>query len=94
MPQAQSQSRHEFPEIVVFTGDLVGSSKLSPDALVDAMRELELASYDVARSWSQAHPRFTRPQRSRPRIAGPLSEMGAPVFVVPRRRVAVPRPRT
>ena len=50
--------RHEFPEIVVFTGDLVGSSKLSPDALADAMRELERRP-TMSPTWSLADPRFT-----------------------------------
>jgi hypothetical protein len=67
MPRSESPSRHEFPEIVVFTGDLVGSSKLAPEALADAMRELERASYDVARVWSPADSRVTRFQDDRSR---------------------------
>ncbi len=55
MPQSQSQTaRQEFPEIVVFTGDIVGSSKLTADELAEAIRVLELASYDVARIWGTA----------------------------------------
>lgn len=50
MPQPQSQtSRHEAPEIVVFTGDIVASSKLGPDARSEAMQVLGAASRDVAR---------------------------------------------
>ena len=64
MPQSQSQARHEFPEITVFTGDLVGSSKLAPDALSEAMQVLEQAFYRVSRLWNQqrpgSEPRFSR----------------------------------
>jgi hypothetical protein len=48
----QSQSRHDHPEIVVFTGDLVGSSKLSPSDLSEAMRTLDAAAHDMARRLS------------------------------------------
>ena len=40
MSQSQSQARRDFPEIVVFTGDLVGSSKLTSDDLTRAMAAL------------------------------------------------------
>jgi hypothetical protein len=58
-PMPQQLSRHEFPELVVFTGDLIGSSRLAPDDVADAMRELELASSDVARTWSLVQARLT-----------------------------------
>lgn len=70
MPQSpssrfQSQSQ-DFPQIVVFTGDLIGSSKLSPPELSEAMRTLELAFYEAVRSWrassavaSDWQPRFS-----------------------------------
>ncbi len=51
MSQPRPQDRRDFDEIVVFTGDLVGSSKLSSDDLAKAMRVLELASREVARSF-------------------------------------------
>lgn len=60
MSRSDSQSRHEFSEIVVFTGDLVGSSKLSPADLSEAMRALELASYDMNRRLGLLRSRFTR----------------------------------
>lgn len=43
MSQSQAQGRRDFPEIVVFTGDLVASSKLSPEDLTRAMRVVEEA---------------------------------------------------
>lgn len=51
MPQSQSHRRRDFPEVVVFTGDLVGSSKLSSDDLARALRALEEAYHDIARTW-------------------------------------------
>lgn len=51
MSQSQPRNRRDFDEIVVFTGDLVGSSKLPSDDLAKAMRALELASLEVARSF-------------------------------------------
>ncbi len=60
MTQFQSHARHDFSEILVFTGDLVGSSKLSADDLTRAMNALEEASYDVMRAHSHFHTRFTR----------------------------------
>jgi hypothetical protein len=57
MAHSQSQAvRHEYEEIVVFTGDLVGSSKLAPQELAEAMRALELASADVVRVWGTSAP--------------------------------------
>jgi hypothetical protein len=74
MSQSQAHARQEFREIAVFTGDLVGSSRLSPDDLARAMREVELASYDIRRKWSHHHPRFTHYQRETARgSAGPSS---------------------
>ncbi|TPE47383.1 helix-turn-helix transcriptional regulator [Amaricoccus solimangrovi] len=52
MPQSQSQRRRDYAEIVVFTGDLVASSKLSPDQLGQAMATLEEAYGDVSRAWA------------------------------------------
>lgn len=56
----QASSAQDFPNIVVFTGDLVGSSKLSPAELSEAMRVLELAFHEVARSWSLPKPPSAR----------------------------------
>ena len=50
MRQSQQQSRHDFPEIVVFTGDLIGSSRLSPEDLSDALRALGAASREIGRT--------------------------------------------
>lgn len=52
MAQSQSQPRRDFPEIVVFTGDLVGSSKLSSDDLTRAMGALEEAYRDLSGTWA------------------------------------------
>ena len=52
--RTQVQSAHDLAEVVVFTGDLVDSSKLSPGDLSDAMRALEAASHDVT-----PDPRFS-----------------------------------
>lgn len=49
MTMRQSRSRQDHSEIVVFTGDLVGSSRLSPADLSEAMRTLEAAARDMAR---------------------------------------------
>ncbi len=57
--QSQSQDRREFGEIVVFTGDLVGSSKLSSDDLAKSIRALELASYEIVRAFGLVGSRFT-----------------------------------
>lgn len=57
--QPHSEDRRDFSGIVVFTGDLVASSKLSSDDLVKAMRALELASYDVMRVGGLVASRFT-----------------------------------
>ncbi|MFO1106380.1 MAG: hypothetical protein U1E34_09765 [Amaricoccus sp.] len=51
MSQSQSQARRDFPEIVVFTGDLVGSSKLTSDDLTRAMAALEDAYQDASGIW-------------------------------------------
>lgn len=51
MSQSQSQARREYSEIVVFTGDLVGSSKLSSDDLTRAMAALEDAYRDAPGLW-------------------------------------------
>lgn len=59
---SQGQSRQDFPEIVVFTGDLVGSSRLAPDDLSEAMRALGVASRAMARLPGSApgwEPRFS-----------------------------------
>ena len=59
MSQPQSQFVRE-PEIVVFTGDLVGSSKLAPEAIAEAMRALEAASVLLSALGPGQAPRFTR----------------------------------
>lgn len=62
MPQSQGRSRQDFSEIVVFTGDLVGSSRLSPDDLSEALRALETGSRALARLPGSApgwEPRFS-----------------------------------
>lgn len=60
MPQSQSQTRRDFSEIVVFTGDLVGSSKLSSEDLGRAMNALEQACYEAMRARGLFHTHFTR----------------------------------
>lgn len=57
--QSQVQSAHDFAEVVVFTGDLVGSSKLSPGELSEAMRALESASRAMEDRMGVMQPRFT-----------------------------------
>jgi hypothetical protein len=50
MPQPRSQTNwHEHSEVVVFTGDIVGSSKLTSDGRSEAIQVLGAASRDVAR---------------------------------------------
>jgi hypothetical protein len=53
--------RNDYSELVVLTGDIVGSTKLTVVELDAAMRELELASHDFYREWvGSGGPRFTR----------------------------------
>lgn len=60
MSQPQSQFVREL-EAVVFTGDLVGSTKLAPEAIAEAMRALETASRLVLDAFGAGQaPRFTR----------------------------------
>lgn len=47
-------------ELVVLTGDIVGSSRLAPTELDSAFRALELAAFDITRDWGHGHARFTR----------------------------------
>ena len=56
MSQSQPRRRRDFPELVVFTGDLVASSKLSSADLTRAMGALEEAYRDIARAWASAPP--------------------------------------
>lgn len=61
-----TQSQPPFvqrPEVVVFTGDLVSSSKLSPEEIAEAMRALEAAAAEAFRD--AGSDRFARPFRGR-----------------------------
>jgi hypothetical protein len=58
MSRAQAQARHEFQQICVFTGDLVGSSRLSPEDLSRAMEQVDLAYEDVRRLHRPDHARY------------------------------------
>jgi hypothetical protein len=61
MPQPISADRSSYTEMVVLTGDIIGSTKLAPEEVDAAMRELELASQDFHREWiGSGEPRFTR----------------------------------
>lgn len=62
MPHSQRQSKSQFvqaPELVVLTGDLVSSSKLSPEAVAEAIRALEGAAREAA-TRGTGPARFTR----------------------------------
>jgi hypothetical protein len=61
MPQPQIQLLRAAPEIVVFTGDLVASSRLSPPELAEAMRALQLGAGEMARGSGALPP--DRPPR-------------------------------
>lgn len=52
MVQRQINDRRELAEVVVFTGDLVGSSKLSSAELTEALQALDAASGRVGHVWS------------------------------------------
>lgn len=80
MVRPDSPPRREFSEIVVFTGDLVGSSKLSPADLAEAMRALELASYDMTRRLGMLRSRVTRSEGGRPRGSPDFSPEWEPRF--------------
>lgn len=47
-------------ELVVLTGDLVASSRMTPAELDAAMQSLSAASADAMRIWGLGHHRFTR----------------------------------
>jgi hypothetical protein len=47
-------------ELVILTGDLVGSSRLDPSEIDAAMAALERASAEVMRQWGEGPARFTR----------------------------------
>lgn len=62
MPHSQRQSESQFvqaPELVVLTGDLVSSSKLSPEEVAEAIRALEGAAREAA-ARGTGPARFTR----------------------------------
>ncbi len=59
MPQSQAQSRYAVSDAVVLTGDLVASSKLTPQELSQAMAVLEAASREMMRGWGGAASHFT-----------------------------------
>ena len=61
-------------DLVVMTGDIVGSSRMSPgelDAVMDALRR---ASFEVARQWGDGDPRFTRFRGDGWQCIGPTPE--------------------
>ena len=60
--RTQARTVHDYAEVVVFTGDLVDSSKLSPDDLADAMRALESASGDMVRELGLSPSSFPEPE--------------------------------
>ncbi len=85
MPRAQTQSPRDAEErdpgeIVVFTGDLVGSSKLSATEVADAIRALELASYDLARVLGDSDTLFTEFRGDRARGSPDFSPEWKPRF--------------
>ena len=47
-------------ELVVLTGDLVASGRLSPDEIDAAMAALSAAASEAMRVWGYGHARFTR----------------------------------
>lgn len=59
MPQSPSQFL-PTPEVVVFTGDLVSSSRLSPEEIAEAMRALETAAREMTAARGAGLPRFTQ----------------------------------
>ena len=59
MPNSPAPSRQALDEAVVFTGDLVASSKLTPEDLARAMSTLEAASGEVAQVLGGIAPRFS-----------------------------------
>jgi hypothetical protein len=56
MVQKQIHPRRGLREVVVFTGDLVGSSKLSSAELAEAMHALEAAAGRAGAAWGLMHP--------------------------------------
>ena len=58
MPQSQAQSLRVADEVVVFTGDLVGSSKLAPEDLAKAMSTLEVAARAVVDTFGHGEALF------------------------------------
>jgi hypothetical protein len=58
VPESQDQSRRAGDDVVVFTGDLVGSSKLTPAELAKAMATLEASSNAVMEVFGNSRSGF------------------------------------
>lgn len=58
LPQSQSQAVRTVDTVVVFTGDIVASSKLTPEELARGMAALEASSQAVMRAFGAGEARF------------------------------------